>query len=179
MRRQHDGQRGKGRRWRLSGAPPANIQRTGDSPRGVRGRAPETRAIFHHYADTMVGLAGSYVLLFLLALLPTSPPNFSSFPPCSTRAARPDSRARPHVRATCGPERACWRRFYLPISRLLFLFISYSLDIYLASNLYKKYHFYRFLYLFSFFLLHLTFFLFLCGLYARFVPFEAICSHIY
>lgn len=67
------------------------------------------------------------------------------------RAARPDSRARPHVRATCGPERACWRRFYLPISRLLSLFISYSLDIYLASNLYKNTTFYRFLYLFSFF----------------------------
>lgn len=72
-----------------------------------------------------------------------------------------------HVRATCGPERACWRRFYLPISRLLFLFISYSLDIYLASNLYKKYYFYRFLYLFSLFLLHLMFFLF-----------YAACTHV-
>lgn len=107
VRRRHDGQRGKGRRWRLSGAPPANIQRTGDSPRGVRGRAPETRAIFHHYADTMVGLAGSYVLLFLLALLPTSPSNFSFFPPCSARVVRPNSRARAHVRATRRPECAC------------------------------------------------------------------------
>lgn len=49
-----------------------------DLPRGVRGRARETCAIFHHYADTMVGLAGSYVLLFLLALLPTSPLIFLS-----------------------------------------------------------------------------------------------------
>lgn len=90
------GQRGKGRRWKLSGAPVANIQAYGgqgwrgrrrdfvrglsgvDLPRGVRGRARETCAIFHHYADTMVGLAGSYVLLFLLALLPTSPLIFLS-----------------------------------------------------------------------------------------------------
>lgn len=49
-----------------------------DLPRGVRGRARETCAIFHHYADTMVGLAGSYVLLFLLALLPISPLIFLS-----------------------------------------------------------------------------------------------------
>lgn len=54
--------------------PTANIQQLrGDLLRGV-GRALETCAIFHHYADTMVGLAGFYVLLFLLALLPTSHP---------------------------------------------------------------------------------------------------------
>lgn len=75
-----------------------------DLPRGVRGRARETCAIFHHYADTMVGLAGSYVLLFLLALLPTSPLIFLSS--LLVRRAvfildpRAHARARTHARLT-------------------------------------------------------------------------------
>lgn len=121
------GQRGKGRRWKLSGAPAANIQAYGgeggegrgteggaegkeeggfrrglsgvDLPRGVRGRARETCAIFHHYADTMVGLAGSYVLLFLLALLPTSPLIFLSSLLVRHVISVPDPRAHAHAYA--------------------------------------------------------------------------------
>lgn len=71
-----------------------------DLPRGVRGRARETCAIFHHYADTMVGLAGSYVLLFLLALLPTSPLIFlSSLLVPSVLCNAPDLRARVNTHA--------------------------------------------------------------------------------
>lgn len=93
------GQRGKGRRWMLSGAPPAaNIQRIRSGGSGVgsgglahgrtRCRAQETRAIFHHYADTMVGLAGSSMFCsFSLLYCPPRPLIFlfhsSCWPCCS------------------------------------------------------------------------------------------------
>lgn len=151
-----------------SGAPAANIQAYGgrkgwrrgvssgvDLPRGVRGRARETCAIFHHYADTMVGLAGSYVLLFLLALLPTSPLIFlpsllvrrvvSVLDP---RSSHTRTHARVAVFTSCSTPCFCLSIFVLsfPLNTHLKLFLTFFLLLVITST-YLAYT--RFAYIFS------------------------------